>query len=278
MTLQEVQQRINGLGSKAKWVIAIPLILFGGPIMFSIAYTILGAGLVALAFAFTAAVIAFLVNMAPVMGMKFANWKLAALKAEAERNPIETLQNQQRELEKGLKSQEKAITDFDTEVENYATSLTDEIEKGFPEAAAKGLPTLNNMRRLLAYRRLKYKKAQEKILQRARKVQQAESEYRVALAAKRVTAAAGEDGDTVLNQILENIAFKSVESTVNSSMAELRTAIMVEEIPHDDTDANVIDVQAKEVKQLTNQPSMDLNALRLAIGGQTSDVSYALKG
>jgi hypothetical protein len=254
----------DSLATKTKWGLGLLAAVLFAPVTWLLAQAVFGLAALGGALALAGVVGVAIIHGAPVLSMRFANWKLSALKAEAERNPIETLQNQQVELEHGLSQERKAITAFDTEVENYRSSLQGEVEKGFPEAAQSGLPTLKNMERLLTFRRIKYKKAQTRLEERKKSVHLAESKYRVALAAQRVTAASGELGNSVLQQILEDIAFGAVDSAVNTSMAELRTAIMVEELPTDDADWNVVDITPPA---LTNNPSntIDVNALRQAL-------------
>lgn len=226
-----IQERINSLSTKTKWAAGLALVLLGAPLLYFVGYVLFGA-----AYAMAAAATAFIVgsaiaNLLPVLSMKFANWKLQALKSEAHANPVETLQNQQREAEAQLRAEAQHISQFDAEIETFRQSLQTEVEKGFLEAADAGIPVLNNMERLLEYRRRAWKAAQAKVKERAKKVQLAESKWRVALAAQKVKKASGEQGDAVLKGILENIAFESVEREVSTSMADLRTALMVEEAP-----------------------------------------------
>lgn len=263
--MADFTKKRDALSTKAKWGMGIIAVLVLTPLSWVIAKGIFGLAAAGAAAGVAGIVGLALVHGTPVLSRKFANWKLAALKKEAERNPIETLQLQQISLEQGLEKEAKAITSFDAEVENFRGGLQAELEKGFPEAVKRGLPTLRNMERLLSFRRVKFKKAQKKVAERRRAVSEAEASYRVALASQRVTAASGEVQNSVLEQILEDIAFGAVDTAVNTSMAELRTAVMVEELPEDDKDLQVIDVQAKEL--LGNNPTetLDLNSLRIAL-------------
>ncbi len=259
--LSEFTARRDKLSKKIKIGGGLLVVVLIPPLMFFIAQVILGTAAVLASGALAFLVGIIVINAMPVASMKIANWRLRALKAEAERNPIETLQSQQLELVTALDNEANAIKSFDTEVSNFRSSLQKELDNGFPDAAASGLPTLQNMEKLLSFRRVKYKRAQARIVDRAKKIELAESKWRVALAAQKVTAASGETNLNALGQILESIAFGSVESAVNTSMAELRTAIMVEEVPADDKD--VIDMPA----QIEHNPSqgLDLKVLQQAL-------------
>lgn len=251
------KERRDALATRSKWLIglaAIPVVIFS----WFLAQAVLGLAALGGALALAGAIGLAIVHGAPALSMRFANWKLADMKAQAEKNPIETLQNRQKQLEESLDAEAKAITDFDSEVENFRSSLQAEVEKGFPEEAMGGLPTLRNMERLREFRRVKFKKARAKMLERRRHVARAESKYRVALAAQRVTAASGEVQNTVLQQILEDIAFNTVDSAVNASMAELRTAIMLEDVPVDDSDV----IEMPSIPALEMSSKLDLQELR----------------
>lgn len=255
--------RKRRLATGVKWALGLLAAAVISPVIFLAVKGLVGLGLALLAGL-------AIVNLAPVLSMKFANWKLKALKHEAGRNPIETLQNQQAEKERDLKAEAEKISQFDAAVETFRAQLMAEAQAQ-PEAAATGVPTLRQMERLLAFRRLKYKRAAEDIRARRKKVELAQSRYRVALLAQEVTKAAGETEGTVLDKILEDIAFNAVDETVNLSMASLRTAIMVEEIPMDDIDLKQIDLKTPlmlEAPTVTTQELMVALAPRESAQGK----------
>ena len=233
----EYKEKFGKLFGRYKWL-AIPAVLLLGPVSYFIAYALFGATLALGAGSLLIATWLVIVNLWPKWAMQLANYKLKALKEEAERNPIETLQNQQTELERRLMEQSVKITSLDTGVENYRTYLV-ETARTEPEAAAAGIPTLRNMEKLLIFRRMKWQAARVKLTERSRKIKSADAKYKVALQARELTKVAGEPDDSVLQGILESVAFGAVESTVNESMAALRTAVMVESIP----EGEIIDIQ-----------------------------------
>lgn len=247
------------IAASMKWGMVLAAAAVISPVIF-----LAVKGLVGLALALMVGLA--IVNLAPVLSMKFANWKFRALKHEAGKNPIETLQNQQAEKERDLKSEAEKISQFDAAVETFRAQLMAEAQEQ-PEAAATGVPTLRQMERLLAFRRLKYKRAAEDVKARRKKVELAQSRYRVALLAQEVTKAAGETQGTVLDKILEDIAFNAVDETVNLSMASLRTAIMVEEIPMDDIDLQQIDFKTPV---MLDAPTVNTQELMVALAPRTA--------
>lgn len=251
----EYKQKFSKLFGRYKWL-AIPAILLLAPVSYFIAYALFGATLALASAALLAGVWLVLVNLWPKWAMQLANYRLRELKAEAERNPIETLQNQQQALEKRLTEESRKITELDTGVEDYRTYLTNTAKEGEVEAAAAGIPTLRDMERLLIFRRMKWREARSKLDERARKIKSADAKYRVAIKARELAAVAGEPDDAVLQNVLESVAFGAVESTVNESMAALRTAIMVEAVP----EGEIIEMAA-----LPAPSSTDIKALMAQI-------------
>jgi hypothetical protein len=257
--IADIDTRKRRIAAGVKWALAFGAAAVVSPVVFLAVKGLMGLGLALL-------LGLAIVNLAPVLSMKFANWKLRALKHEAARNPIETLQNQQSEKERDLKSEAEKISQFDAAVETFRAQLMAEAQE-HPEAAATGVPTLRQMERLLAFRRLKYKRAAEDVKARRKKVELAQSRYRVALLAQEVTKAAGETEGTVLDKILEDLAFNAIDETVNLSMASLRTAIMVEEIPLDDIDLQQIDFKSPV---MVDAPAVNTQELMVALAPRTA--------
>lgn len=86
-------------------------------------------GIVGLALA--ALVGGFCLAMSPVVAMKFANWRLKGIKAEAAENPIETLQNQLVAARKDLEDSKVSLVDKDTAVLAFKDMVTN-LEREYP--------------------------------------------------------------------------------------------------------------------------------------------------
>lgn len=242
-----------------KWGAAGVLVVLLGPAILTGAVT----GLLGI----LAAIIGLVaVHWFPVISMKVANRAaeakiaeynrhIAALKAEATKNPIETLQREQALKHKELDREAQAIQDFDREVENLRDTVQQEGSRIKSAAGRKkGEEVLQAMERKLRYRRVAFKQAQDKLTAYDTKVEEAEALWRVALAAQRADAASGENNQDLFRKIMEDTAFHSVASEVNMAMAGLRTSIMKEDVTEDDLRAiennpsQILDVQAVEVK------------------------------
>lgn len=187
-------------------------------------------GLVGLAVA--AAVGLAVVNFAPVVAMKFANWRLQAIKAEATRNPIETLQNQYAERQLALGKFREAITNFSASVKSFQDKLS-EFKVKFPQDSEKFADQLSQMKRLLDLRRSKFKEAQISLEQFDSEIARANAIWEMGLAAASLNAAAGMTEDDFLAKIKVETALESVSQTMNSAFAELETSLVEEESEHE---------------------------------------------
>lgn len=257
MELQEVQSRIAALSNKTKWGAGLLVALLLGPLLYFVGYALFGVAYAATAALAVTIIGMVFINVIPVLAFKFANWKLRALKAEAAKSPIETLENQQIEIEAELKKTKDAITDFDAEIETFRQTLATEVENGHPEAAEAGLPVLENMERILEFRRIKYKQTARQVRERDKRVKSAKAKFRVAMAAQKVTAASGETQNR-LRAILEEVAFESVDREVGTSMAELRSALMAESVPEGESTSYTIEMPVVEDQRKRNTQLLTL--------------------
>jgi hypothetical protein len=253
----------QGIGRKAgfiKWGGAFVLFILLGP-------AILAGALTGVAGIIAAIIGLVLVHWLPVISLKVsnraaeakiieANRHIAALKAEATKNPIETLLREQKLKHQELDREAEAIQDFDREVENLKDTVQQEGSRIKSAAGRKkGEEVLQGMTRKLQYRRLAFQRAKEKLDAYDVKVEEAEALWRVALAAQRADAASGESNQDMFRKIMEETAFHSVASEVNMAMAGLRTSLMKEDVTDDDilalenTPSHVIDVPVAILKE-----------------------------
>src|SRR5258708_7671784 len=109
MNIEEKRQRIAKFVTYGLGVVAVAI---ATPIIY-----LAVKGLIGIAIAGILALI--IVNGAPVLGNKFANWKIKAIKAEAAANPIETLQNIRIEKQESLNKGYDALKQLSTAVRNF---------------------------------------------------------------------------------------------------------------------------------------------------------------
>jgi hypothetical protein len=132
------------------------------------------------------------------------------------------------------------------------------------------------MEHKLAYRRSKFKVAQKNVAERRRRVKSAAAMYRVALQAQELTKASGDNERSVLDKILEDVAFSAIDNTVHTSMAELRTSIMADEVPPEELQALSLDAPAQLVAGLNVQDL--LAALQPVAPVSKFDSTFSMRG
>lgn len=218
MNLKELAVKKQRIASIAKWSLAAIAALLVAPVIFMVvtgAVGLISAAVVGLA----------VVNFAPAVSMKFANWKLKAIKAEANRNPIETLQNVFHVRMADKAAFKILITAFRTEVSGFADKV--EVFKAqFPKDADKFARQLEGMNMLLARREAKYKHVKAELEQFEAEIQRADAIWQMSLAAQALNAAAGMESEDVYAKIKTETAIESVQHSLNKAFAEMQTELM----------------------------------------------------
>ena len=176
-----------------------------------------------------AAVIALIaINLAPWFGDLLANWRLKLIKAEAARNPVETLQNDYMAKQDALKKFANAITTFATEIKNF-TDKMNSFKQQWGETEAKTFAEQREkMNQLLTLRRRKYAEAEKALQTYSLEIKKAESIWEMGKAANRMNKAAGMTDDDFLARIKKDTAMDAVTSSMNRAFAELETSLMEE--------------------------------------------------
>jgi DNA repair exonuclease SbcCD ATPase subunit len=233
--------RKEKLATKVKWGLALLAALIVSPVIFMIVQGLVGlaiAGVVGLA----------IISFAPVVAMKFANWKLRAIKAEAAANPVETMQNVYREKDGSIKAFAQRIEDFATEVGNFDDKL-DGFKTEFPADAAKFEATLQAMTSLLSRRRARLTEARQELNSFASEIRKADAIWKMGLAAQSMHRAAGMTEDDFMQRIKTETAIDAVQSNLNRALAQLETSLAEEMPAIENNPSQVIDVQAVEVRE-----------------------------
>jgi len=183
-------------------------------------------GLVGLAIAAIIAVT--VINAAPVIAMKFANWKLKGIKAEATANPIETLENVYTEKCAALDRFGNQISDFSAHVKQFQTQV-ETFEKQYPQDASNFREKLANMEALLAVRRDRFRQAKATLQRFEGEIARADAVWQMSQSAQALSKAAGMGTDDPYEKIKANTAIEAVERSMNVAMAELETTLLEEE-------------------------------------------------
>lgn len=220
MAAPELEVRRKRIETIVKWSLGFVGAVVISPFVFLAVKGIVGlalAGIVGLA----------VINFAPLVAMKFANWKLKGIKAEAAKNPVETLQNVFIEKQSALTKFEDAITEFSTKVKNLSDKV-ESLRKKYPEEAEKFQGHLDKMQAVLDARKRKYKTVKKALLDFAEEIKKAQVVWEVSQAAQEATSAAGMGTDDPYERIKAETAVEAVQNSLNQAIAELETDLMNE--------------------------------------------------
>lgn len=199
----------------------IGLMLGAGVLFAPVAIAAIG-GLIGLGVAALIAIVG--INMAPVVSMKLANWRMQAIMAEARAHPIETM----RAI---YIDNMKKIQDADIKIRNLAARLLDfkgkaqEFAQKYPQRAEQYNKMIDSMQKVLDRWKEKQKIAKQNAHTYNDKIDEAEAVYAMGKEAAGLQELAGDAEKEVNQNILKQVAFDEVNHTFNLAVADLSTEV-----------------------------------------------------
>src|ERR1035441_734894 len=191
--------------------------------------TTIAAGLGALAALGAGAAAVFTVwKFLPWFAMKIGNAQLKAIKAEAMKNPCETLQNEYIKKEHALQDYKTNIARFAAQVMAFADQVRGYVKDGLEDAQTY-VEQLGKMKQLLELRKQERQDAQDMLAQFSETISRTEKKWKMACAAMAMNEAAGEMAGDAFDKICIETALDSVQTKLNESFAELDIALMDDE-------------------------------------------------
>lgn len=167
------------------------------------------------------------INVAPWIGAKAANLRLKAIKHEASKNPIETLQNE-------LKSRMEALARFRGAIEASAASVhsfagkLEGFKKQFPSDAEKFDEQHAQARAHLETKKQKYKFAMANLKVFEAEIAKADAIWQLALAAADMNKATGVNEQDFFAKIQVETALDSVQKSIGTAFADLELSVLDE--------------------------------------------------
>jgi hypothetical protein len=134
--VQVLIEKIKKKSNWAKWGIGLVGVLLLAPLVWAMAYAILGAAFLGTSLALAAAVGLVVINYTPVFMMKLQNARINAIIAEANKNPIPTLWN---EFEKDTVEVDEMEAAIGEKVEIERASAIWDLGMAMNKANAKNL-------------------------------------------------------------------------------------------------------------------------------------------
>ena len=206
------------LAAGVKWGIGLVGAAVIAPVVFLAVQGIVGlilAGLLGLA----------VVNFAPVVGMKFANWKLRGLKAEARTNPIETMQNQLLAARDRINGQKGALESFMAEVNSFG----EDVKRMPADEQADFKARLDTYMQMVTIRQNKLKDAIAQANTFEGAIQRADRRWKMAQRMQGLDKLAGTDADLQMEKMLKEEAMDSVSHSLNKVLAAMDLAFAMEQ-------------------------------------------------
>ena len=215
--------RRERVATYAKWGLGLLAAIVISPVIF-----LAVKGLVGLAAALVIGLA--LVNFAPYVAMKFANWKVKAIKAEARENPIETRQNLALQQRERLRLAEAELTAFNTEVRNFRDEVT-ELSKTQPGDAVVFQDQLRQLEALQELKQQRLRAAHQAAEEFEAATARASRKWKVAQSAIRMNKLAGQSSTDAMNKLLAEESLDSVQTAMNRAFAEMDTTMALHKLP-----------------------------------------------
>lgn len=168
-----------------------------------------------------------IVNLAPVVGMKLANWKVKAITKEAGENPIETLTNIIIAKRQAFNVFRENVTQAATAEKTFAQKV-DGFKKKWPARAPEFENQLQAMHVLVQKKYRALKDAEASLNDADAKLEEMKAYWEMSQAAQAANRAAGMDTGDLYEKLKADTAVDAVYSSMNRAFAELETAAALE--------------------------------------------------
>jgi hypothetical protein len=203
---------------------------------------------------------------------RLANWRLKLIKEEAERNPIETMENQLREKQRSLVAYKNALERSMGFVKNFGSKLakTKQEHPNSPE-----IPELeknyNLQVRAIEHRRAKYREGQETLVKFERDVERQRDIWALILDARQMNEAMGADDSE--KKFLEKLQMDTAHAAVASEMNAVFAGIELELEEEGQNPA-----QPPKAPTVKITPAVAAIALLMAVSASAQPTNTFIKG
>lgn len=210
--------------------------LIVSPIIFLAIQGIIGLAIAALA---GLAIVSF----TPYVTMKFANWRVKAITAEAKENPIETMINLLAAKKEAFNVFRENVTNAVTARDTFKTKC-EQFAKKFPNRAEEFNKQLAMMTELVKRKKEALADAQQSLEDGQLKLDEMKAYWEMSQAAQEANKAAGMDTGDMYERLKADTAVDAVFESMNRAFAQLEVA--------DALDVASDDKPAQSVAQLSH--------------------------
>lgn len=245
-----MNDKIATSANRYKWGAAAVVLLIVSPVLWVLSALLLGSLVASIA---TIAIGAAALAAAPVFSMKLANWRNRAIKDEATKNPIETLENLLLAKRQAFKQFAASVADAVTARNNFATKV-EGYKKRNPARAPEFERALERMTDAVDKKKRALNDAQNAIEQGEAKLSEMRDYWEMSQALLDANAKTSLDTGDLYAKMKEDTASDAVVASVNRAFAELEVAASLE---MDDaptalpapTQADVIDIHSTPIRE-----------------------------
>lgn len=163
------------------------------------------------------------VTFSPWMSMKFANWKVKSIVAEAKENPIETMINLLAAKREAFKVFEQSVVTASTAAKNFKIKC-DQFAMQYPARAPEFQKQLASMNSLVSRKTEALKAAQRSLIDGEHKLTEMKAYWDMSQAAQAANAAAGMDTGDAYEALKADTAVDAVFESMNKAFSELEVA------------------------------------------------------
>jgi hypothetical protein len=164
----------------------------------------------------------------PVVFSFAANMRLKLIKAEAAKNPVETLQNDLKDKAKALSDRKDAIEKLNSQIRTFSDKV-DEIRASYGAEDAGYLKLsrdLVDLRRVYGHRCEKWKEAREQLRLYEEEIKRANMIWEAAQAAAAARETSGLTEDEFYAKLRAETAFDAIQQSYNDALSSLDTAML----------------------------------------------------
>ncbi len=163
------------------------------------------------------------VSFSPYIAMKFANWKVAAIKKEAGENPIETMTNLLIAKREAFELFRKNVSESMAARDTFEQKCRD-FARRYPSRASEFEAQLSRMKALVEQKRNALIVAKEQLDLGDNKLDEMRAYWEMSQHAANLNKAAGMDTGDLYEKLKADTAVDAVFMSMNSAFAELEVA------------------------------------------------------
>jgi chromosome segregation ATPase len=191
----------------------------------------------------------------PWVYAKAANIRLALVKSEARKNPVETLENDLRDKNVALDERKTQIEKLNAQIRNFADKLDDIGDKYGKQDSGylKLAGDLSDLRRVYKHRCEKWNEARKQLVRYSEEIDRAKMIWDAANAAAAARETSGLTEDEFFAKLKTDTAFDSIQTSYNEALASLDTELLTDPAESVSSSNQNVDVSqlnnAKDVKK-----------------------------